>query len=383
MTSGHGFAASLRAVGRAAAAPDLEWGDPELPRSVICPRLRSTYSPRVWWKAWAPVEGGPDDGARRSWARVWLPDPEGPALGSSLAPNPNRPPRYGLKGMPAAGRKSVWRALALLEDRRACLSFWTITLPPRALDLMGRLGTLPVFQDRIRKLLVRMLRRAGLPDLVVGVAELQPKRTRASGRPCPHWHIVFVGKKSGFSDWSFEPAELDEVIAVAAAGAGLGRIDVRSAGRVEPVYKSVRAYMSKYMTKGSGDCSSWVGSEWEELIPRQWWFWTRAMREWVELHVFPLDPAFVLWVHEYRAELQGRGLASFRLLDLPDPRAPATWEVNWLSVDHFASLLAVWQLARWDDDFCRRARLECAYQAVSARGRDAWQTSGAPSFAHA
>jgi hypothetical protein len=68
------------------------------------------------------------------------------------------------------------------------------------------------------------------------------------------------------------------------------------------------------MSKGSGDCARWVGSSHENLIPHQWWFWTRRLRSWVLDHVFPIAFPFLAWVHENRQELEELGLARWRLL---------------------------------------------------------------------
>ncbi|MDI9407153.1 MAG: hypothetical protein QM522_10660 [Chitinophagaceae bacterium] len=103
------------------------------------------------------------------------------------------------------------------------------------------------------------------------------------------------------------------------------------------------------MTKGSGDTRRWIGTDAEALIPRQWWLWTREMRALVLEHVFRIAFGFLAWVHERRAEIEEAGLARFRVLPLDDPRAPLTYEVNWLSCDRLAQLIAVWQEDEWDE----------------------------------
>lgn len=350
------LSSDLRALGETLAPEEAQWGDPEIPTALLCPRLRTTYSPRLSWAEWKGFGAAPA-ASMPEWARVWDYGPPAAALGLSLVPNPKRPPRYGLQGMPSPGRKNVWRALALLEEMRPLLSFWTITLPSEALSALSQAGNLPVFQDRVRKELARLLLIAGLPDLVVGVAELQPGRSRAEGRPCPHWHIVFQGRKYRGADWALNPEQLDGVIAAALATAGVHGLDLTKAGNVQAVRKSVRAYLSKYMTKGSGDCAQWVGTEHEALIPRQWWFWTRRLRAWVLEHILPLAFPFLAWVHENREAIAAQGLARFRVLDLPDPRAPMTFEINWLNCESVAQLAYLWQLDSWDTEWHRQSRI--------------------------
>ena len=351
-----GLSADLLALGPALEPEEAQWGDTEVPTALLCPRLRTTYSPRASWTEWKGF-GESRRPSMPEWARVWEPGPTAQALGLSLAPNSKRPDRYGLNGLPAAGRKSVWRALALLEEMRPLLSFWTVSLPTEAMSELARLGTLPTFQDRLRKELARLLRASGLPALVVGVAELQPKRSRVEGRPCPHWHIVFQGRKDRGSRWALSRERLDGVIAAALASAGVRAPDLRSAGNVQQVKRSVRAYLSKYMTKGSGDCAAWVGSAHENLIPHQWWFWTAQLRAWVLRHIFPIAFPFLAWVHEHRQQVEALGLARFRRLELSDPAAPITYEVNWLGCDRVAQLLYLWQTDEWDAQWFRQSRL--------------------------
>jgi hypothetical protein len=351
-----GLSADLLALGPALEPEEAQWGDPEPPTAQLCPRLRTTYSPRASWVEWKGF-GAQKAPSMPEWARVWEPGPTAQALGLSLAPNSERPDRYGLNGLPAAGRKQVWRALALLEEMRPLLSFWTISLPTESLTALAQAGSLPAFQDRLRQELSRLLRRAGLPDLVVGVAELQPKRSHAEGRPCPHWHVVFQGRRTRGSAWALSREQLDGVIAAALASAGVRAPDLRSAGNVQQVKRSVRAYLSKYMTKGSGDCARWVGSSHESLIPHQWWFWTRRLRAWVLRHVFPISFPFLAWVHVHREELEELGLARWRLLDLPDPRAPLTYEINWLECANVGQIVYLWQTDSWDAEWHRVSRL--------------------------
>jgi hypothetical protein len=116
------------------------------------------------------------------------------------------------------------------------------------------------------------------------------------------------------------------------------------------------------MTKGSGDCARWVGSSHENLIPHQWWFWTRRLRGWVLEHVFPIAFPFLAWVHLHRQELEELGLARWRLLDLPDPRAPLTYEINWLECANVGQIVYLWQTDSWDAEWLRQSRLSLKWQ---------------------
>jgi len=354
------LAASLRALGEVLAPSEAEWGDPELPAATLCPRLRTTYSPRSSWWGFGPQAVDSAD-RRPSWSRLWAPA-QPVALGLSLAPNPKRPHRYGLNGFPAAGRRNVWRALSLLEEERRLLSFWTVSLPPEALDQLQQSGRWPEFQDRIRKELVRQLHLAGMVPQVVGVVELQPKRGRREGRPCPHLHIVFRGRRHPWKPWVLAGSALDRIIAVSLATSGVFPPDgmdpaewLQTAGNVQEVKKSVRAYLACYLTKEQGTPGLYTGTRHETLLPHQWWFWSAPLRALVARHTFRIAFPFLFWVHRYRAELLQRRMIGHRQLDIPDPRAPRTWEVDWLSPEHLAAVVTAWQTDEWDAEWHRSA----------------------------
>lgn len=286
--------------------------------------------------------------------------PEG--LGLSIARNSHRPSRYGLEGLPAAGRNNVSDALELLEERRPLLSFWTVTLPTAALIALAVLGTWAKFVERLLKKLKRaLLKRLGLA-LFVGVVEVQPKRSAESGIPCLHLHVVFQGRRHSRAAWALSPEVLDAMIKSAVREAGLTEdVSFESAGNVQQVKKSVKAYLSKYMTKGSGDVARWVGGDWEELIPRQWWHWSDAMRELVKSCTPQLPTGFVAWVWKHRAWLLERGALYLQQCKVP-AGAPATYRAHWGNAAKLALLLAEWQ--EWVDDRITTARRDAGIYTV-------------------
>lgn len=343
-------------LGTDEAAPDWRHGDSAPAAAVLCPRLRSNLVPSAGFRK---RQEGTD--RRPSWSRVWDPAPAPDPLGSSPARNPKRPPRYGLKGLPAAGRRAVWRALSLMEESRPFLCFWTVTVPPAAVEALRAADSVGAFADRLRKELVRRLQLAGLQPLVVGVCELQPKRSRREGRPLPHWHVVFRNTRSPWGPWVLDREVLDGCIAAALATAGAAGVPVGAAGRRERIRKSVRGYMAAYLTKDGCDPSPWVGGEWEALLPRQWWFWSAPLREFVLRHVLPICWDFLAWVWKWREEIEAVGLARFRRIPLQDPRAPAVWEINWQSCANVAELLCLAGEDEWDIEW-RRTSLRNQWQ---------------------
>jgi hypothetical protein len=233
------------------------------------------------------------------------------------------------------------------------LSFWTITLPGWALEQLSLDDLWPTFQDRIRKELGRNLSAAGIEPQLVAVVELQPKRTRREGRPCPHLHIVFRGRHHRWAPWALDPLKLDVIIMRSLRTCGVEAPDgdddcLAQAGNVQQVKKSVRAYLACYLTRKACEVAPHVGGPWENLLPRQWWFWSKPMKREVDRHCFRLHLPFLLWVHEHREALSARGMIGHRRIDIPDPRAPRTWEIDWLDCDHLAAVVSAWQTDDWD-----------------------------------
>lgn len=150
-------------------------------------------------------------------------DPEG-SDGLGLAPDQNSetPGRNGLSGLTPYGRKQLRRGCALLERDRRCVGFWTVTLPPAAMDEIHRLDCWDRFQDALRHRLVECLRRAGLVPQVLAAAELHPERSRREGRACPHLHVVFLAKANRWHCWALDRWQLDSIIRQA-----LGRCGIR------------------------------------------------------------------------------------------------------------------------------------------------------------
>jgi hypothetical protein len=276
-----------------------------------------------------------------------VPRPEGPqapeGMGLSIAGNCDRPSRYGLTGLPKEGRLNISDALQLLEERRSLLSFWTVSLPTAALMALAARDSWPLFQNRLLSKLRRKLQaRLGLA-LYAGVAELQPKRSADSGFPCPHLHIVFLGRRHSRAVWAIQPDELDAMIKSAAKEAGLTEdVSFDKAGNVQAVKKSVRAYLSKYMTKGSSDVEPWADTVWETLLPRQWWCWSNACRELVRSCTIQLPTGFVAWAWRHRLRLLAEKACYLQQCEVPK-EAPATYRFLWGSVSRLAALVAEWQ----------------------------------------
>jgi len=322
----------------------------------LCPRLITTYSPRVDWPRPEVARCGDWQGHDR-WQRLaWVPEAPGSPGLVSPAKSVQRGP-YGASGLTGNGRREIWRSLKLLEDQKTECFFWTITLPTDALAGIAAGRGWPAFQDRIRHELVRLLTdRLGVA-LVIGVAEVQPERLRNSGVYAPHLHVAFVGRRRGWVRWAFNHADLDGIIERAAEAAGAPAFTATSAGNVEPIRASVAAYMAKYMTKGAqgqkgpsigSGLHAAVGEAVERLRPHQWWFRSSPLLAWVRDHIFPLHLPFVAWVHENRRRLEELGLIRHQLVEGLPESAPLCWRVDWRGPPELAQVVALWH--EWQED---------------------------------
>jgi hypothetical protein len=348
------YAADLASLAPALAPPGHRGPSRGAAGPQLCPRLMTTYSPRVSWRrATAPDTTPWHDGMLLE-GDLWAAQPPGSPGFISPAKSEKRG-RYGLFGLRSQGRREIWRSLKLLEDLRPQLFFWTVTLPDQALAEIERGSGWAVFQDRVRKELHRLLTDRLGHVLMIGVAEVQEKRLKNHGTYAPHLHVAFVGKRRGWNRWAFDHGDLDRIIVAAAMTAGASRFDSKAAGNVAPVRASVCAYMAKYMTKGADP--TLCGLRRENLIPHQWWFRSAELLRWVSDHVFPIALEFLAWVHERRRALVDAGLIQHQQVEGLPESAPICWRVDWRGPPELAEVIALWQESVWDAEWLANHQL--------------------------
>ena len=233
-------------------------------------------------------------------------------LGSSKDPNSQNKSRYGLSGISTTATRNIRNMLTLMEDFREKLAFITVTLHDSDYARMRGTDIWPRFQRRYIDLLIRHLKKHGDPAFVVGVCELGTYRSQATGRPMPHMHVVCTGygtKLPGHKGLVC-PAINDELISLAASYAGAGRIDIRAAGNIQQVKKSVSNYVSKYLTKQAKVTDLDLSDGWEDLIPRQWWNRSEEAKDLLEGKKFRLPPAFAAFMVLKQKQLEEHGLGT-------------------------------------------------------------------------
>lgn len=274
-------------------------------------------------------------------------------LGLSEAANPqNASRRYGMNGLTANGARNIQRACCLMQDQKARSVFWTITLPDAVADEFLASDRWHLFQSRVRDLLVRALKAAGLDPHVVAVVELHPKRSMRCRKPIPHIHVAFINKKRDHGPYVLSTDQLDRLVVDACRYAGGPSFDPKASGNVQPIRKNVGAYMGKYMVKNRNLSNGWSPGD---LPPRVWWFWSGALRQLVLELITDLPWGFIQWLHRREPqELVALGLFRQRL-QLADPRAPATWVLSWRSPAALEGCVACWVASRMErETFCFR-----------------------------
>lgn len=231
-------------------------------------------------------------------------------LGLSKEGNSQNQSRRGLSGMPHSATRKVKGMLTLMEDFRERLIFGTCSLPDEDLHAMAGTDQWPKFQRRYTDLITQHLKDQGDEALVVVVVEIGDHRARRTGRPMPHIHFVSTGwgKRKPNGRWLFDRSDHDEIINKAAQYAGLPRTPRQAAGNMQQVRKSVKNYVSKYLTKqvGIGEVSTSDG--YEDLIPRQWWNRSEAAHALIDGALFKLPAGFCMFLVARQKQLEGEGL---------------------------------------------------------------------------
>lgn len=175
-------------------------------------------------------------------------------IGSSMLVNSHRKVRGG-NGISRYSARMVRNAAFLLERDygKSRLSFLTYTLPTLNQEQWEEVCSnwseiVRVVLQRLRRALVR----AGLPDLIVSVTELQEQRMARDRVPGLHLHILFVGRHK-CSPWVLRPVQVREFW-MSAVGNYLSQqlqdSDWKACERLETVRRSAEGYLGKYMTKG-------------------------------------------------------------------------------------------------------------------------------------
>lgn len=212
------------------------------------------------------------------------------------------------------GRRMVRNAAWWLQDfcGRRSLSFLTATLPDEAIALMELRGSFSRdWSEIIRQFeqwVKRRLKAAGLLEIVVGVTEVQEGRWERTGKVGLHLHWVFQGRKNQKSNWAIRPEQFQEAWLRIVSNVVGGKIESKSATRVEQVKKSVENYLSKYMSKGGKVINDIVEAGKLDQLPTAWWNVTHALRRIIKRAIKSVSDDAKNCLFESREELQAQGI---------------------------------------------------------------------------
>jgi hypothetical protein len=128
----------------------------------------------------------------------------------------------------------------------------------------------------------RELAREGAPTNILGAIELQTGRYAKTGQIAPHIHMVYVAKRTRRKGDFYLSARRIRAIYTRILKA-IARKYCENFGEIEGeiiwsrcvnaqiVKKSVEAYLSKYLSKGSGTLQPMIEAGFTDLIPTAWY----------------------------------------------------------------------------------------------------------------
>lgn len=186
----------------------------------------------------------------------------------------------GTGGLTSYGKRMVRNAAELMEKKYGAerLSFLTLTLPDMEAGLREKANI--EWAEMMRQFLQWLSRRlcsSGLPSLIVGVSEIQPKRAESSGHRWLHYHAVFLGRKIK-SSWAIKPQEIRKAWTNIVRKRVVGFEGECPGENIKRVQGGAGQYLSKYMTKGSE-------IEGTGVLPSAWWNASKPLREEVKRQI--------------------------------------------------------------------------------------------------
>ena len=275
---------------------------------------------REWWKAAKDVDvpGLRSHAAEANSAVV--------TLGSSTPANSEKKPR-GMGGLTSRGKNLVREGASALEKTwgRRRLTFWTVTLPAMTeADYQAVCKHWSEICTNLKKKLIYHLRKAGLPTEVVAVTEMQEARWEKQKVPAWHIHLVFVGCRLN-GGWVLTPSLADKLWSEAVSVHTANPYRFQSSSRLERVRKSVSAYMSKYLSKGSSVIAA-CAEAWPGCIPSSWYVCTKLLRSWVDSSTLKGD-AIALWLRQLTMDSASeiKGLWAYCVETRPGQKLAVCW----------------------------------------------------------
>jgi hypothetical protein len=210
------------------------------------------------------------------------------SAGSEGTKGAKRPERYGRQGMTGYGKKMV-KSIGALIDRHYPhhrTTFATITMPTLPTPLRRELAQeWPELVRQLLQWLRRRLERKGLPQVIVSVTEIQPKRLEAKGEGYLHLHMMWLNPPRGRGGWSVRVENLKAWVADWLIRKGLWEKDSHVNVDTRSVKGEKSRYLAKYASKGTAEIQEFAGDCGWDCVPSQWWNCTNKARRWVKEHL--------------------------------------------------------------------------------------------------
>lgn len=209
--------------------------------------------------------------------------------GSEGSKTPNRPERYGRKGITGYGRKVV-RSVGALIDRNYPhhrVTFCTITMPTLPQELRVVLAQeWPKLVNELLKWITRRLVKRCLPEVIVAVTEIQPKRLEEYGEGYLHLHLLWLNEPAKAGHWAVDVLALRSWVSDWLIRRGLWERDSHCNVDVRSVKGEKSRYLAKYASKGSAEIEAFASDCGWDAVPSQWWNCTHKARRWVKDNTF-------------------------------------------------------------------------------------------------
>lgn len=207
--------------------------------------------------------------------------PEGGALGLSSVPIRPTRAKKGLKGISSYGRRMIRNACHLLEQEfgHGRVGFGTLTLPDLSSeDYQNVVGNWPKLVKNFTKWLKRRLTFKGVTPMIGSVTEIQEKRYERTGKAYPHLHFVYPCRPRASCQWYVSASEIrvEWKRLVSALCASDYAFDAACDCTV--IKKSVGAYLSKYLSKGTIGLEEMLSNGLPESAISHWWGITKEVR---------------------------------------------------------------------------------------------------------
>lgn len=156
------------------------------------------------------------------------------------------------------------------------LAFLTLTLPTLdAISLRQINSNWSLIANQILREISRKLASVGLGKKVLQVSELQEKRSAKARQEYFHLHIILRTKKKGDSNYRLSPKDFREIWkrVICRFAPRATSADFRASENIQPIKKSVCAYLSKYLSKQKSK-----GASMQSYI-KSWYNCTKELRE--------------------------------------------------------------------------------------------------------